>query len=115
MKKIISTKVQTTILQEQVLIELNKTGNHAFICKKLNIKFITLQKIIRSLIYKGLLDNNQNLTINGKETINYYNFKNNTINQFLKSVNLENNTNLKQLLSKLDFETIITIRNILTD
>ena len=37
-------KIKLTELQENILIELNKTFNIPFICKKLNLKPVTISK-----------------------------------------------------------------------
>ena len=114
MSEITPTKVELTVLQEDVLIEFNKTTNHQFICKKLNIKQISLTKTLQALTLKGLLEND-NLTLLGKQTINYLKFKSDTIKSFLNKSNLEENKDLINQLSKLDFQIIVAIKNLLNN
>ena len=101
-----------TKLQENVLIEINKTTNTPFIYKKLDIKPLTLTKTIQLLNQKGLLED-YNLTEKGKKMVHYLEFKNETISLFLNKYNIESNQEIESQLSKLDFKIIITLRNLL--
>ncbi len=112
MSEITPTKIELTILQENVLIEFSKTTNQPFICKKLNIKQISLTKTLQALNMKGLIEND-NLTSLGIETINYLRFKLDTIKSFLSKSNISANKEIIEQLSKLDFQIIVAIKNLL--
>lgn len=114
MSEINITKYKLTILQEDILIQISKTNNHAFICKKLDIKPITLTKALQSLKLKGLLDETS-LTKEGIELVNYFSFRNETIIKLLKYANLTLTKELQDQLSKLDLTLIIAIRNLLNN
>lgn len=112
MSEITPTKVELTTLQENVLIEYSKTTNQSFICKKLNIKQISLTKALQVLTSKGLIENND-LTLFGKQTINYLRFKSSTIKDFLTQSDIEYTQDMIDQLSKLDLKVIIAIKNLL--
>ena len=112
MNEITFLKVKLTDLQENILIELNKTFNIPFICKKLNIKPITISKTIQVLTDKKLVENNQ-LTSEGKKMVHYLEFRYDTISSFLKKLNITPSIDNINQFSKLDFNTVISIKNIL--
>ena len=105
------TKIKLTSLQEEILLEYSKNNDSSSICKKLNIKPITLSKVLQSLKIKGLIDNNT-LTSSGKELINYLIFKNEIIINFLNVSNLTNKELFLEM-QKLDLKIIIAIKNLL--
>ena len=107
---IIETKL--TELQENVLIELNKTLNNPFICKKLSIKPITLTKAIQVLTEKGLITENT-VTEKGKKMVHYLEFRNETISLFLKKHRILITNEINNQLCKLDYKIIIALRNLL--
>lgn len=111
MQQISLIQIKLTPLQELVLIELNKTNNNPFICKKLGIKQISLTKTIQSLIQKNLYIDSS-LTDDGKKMVHYLEFKNETISLFLKKHHL-NTEEYKDQLSKLDYKLIILLRNLI--
>ena len=53
-----------------ILKEYNINSEYSYICKKLDIKPITLSKVLQSLKIKGLIDNGE-ITNLGKELLNY--------------------------------------------
>lgn len=112
MNEISIFKIKLTELQETILIELNKTFNIPFICKKLNIKPITISKTIQILTEKELLINNE-LTQEGKKMVHYLDFRNDTISLFLNKLNLNPTIENINQFSKLDFKTILAIRNLI--
>lgn len=105
------TKIKLTSLQEETLKEYNINSEYSYICKKLDIKPITLSKVLQSLKIKGLIDNGE-ITNLGKELLNYLSFRNETILKFMQISNL-NDKELYQELQKLDLEIIIAIKNLL--
>lgn len=112
MNNISTLQTKLTRLQEEILIELNKTFNVNFICKKLSLKQFTLSKTIQSLKQKELIEENT-LTEKGKKMVHYLEFKNETISLFLTKTNLNDNTILKSQLATLDYKLIIALRNLL--
>ena len=107
---IIETKL--TYLQENIIIELNKTSNIPFICKKLSIKAITISKAIQSLTEKNMVTDGI-LTEKGKKMVHYLEFRYDTISLFLKKLNITPSVEKINQFSTLDFNTIISIKNIL--
>ena len=106
--RVLETKLTT--LQENVLIELNKTYNTPFICKKMGIKPITLSKSIQSLMkYEFVTEND--LTEKGKKMAHYLEFRNETILLFLNKHNIPKENDLIIQLSKLDYRLIIALKN----
>jgi predicted transcriptional regulator len=105
------TNIKLTSLQEEILLEYSKNTDYSYICKKLDIKPITLSKVLQSLKIKGLIDNNT-ITLQAKELINYLNFKNETIINFLKCSNILSDDLLKQM-QNLDLKIIIALKNLL--
>jgi hypothetical protein len=114
MSEINITKYKLTTLQEDILIQINKTSDYQFVCKKLDIKPITLTKALQTLKLKGLLDDNS-ITKEGQELINYYSFRNETSLMLLKYANLNHDKEMMEQISKLDFKLIIAIRNLLNN
>ena len=112
MNEISFLKIKLTDLQENILIELNKTFNIPFICKKLNLKPVTISKTIQILIEKNLISG-QELTGEGKKMVHYLEFRYDTISSFLKKININPTMENINQFSKLDFNTIISIKNIL--
>lgn len=112
MNEISIFKTTLTDLQENILIELNKTFNIPFICKKLNIKPITLSKAMKSLTEKELIANNE-LTHEGKKMVNYLNFRNDTILLFLNKININPTPEIVNQLGKLDHKVIIAFKNLI--
>ena len=112
MNEISILKTKLTELQENILMELNKTVNMPFICKKLNIKPITLSKTIQLLNEKELIKNNE-LTAEGKKMVNYLNFRNDTILLFLNKIKLQPNEEYINQLGKLNYKIIIAIKNLI--
>ena len=112
MNEISILKTKLTELQENILMELNKTVNMPFICKKLNIKPITLSKTIQLLNEKELIKNNE-LTAEGKKMVNYLNFRNDTILLFLNKIKLHPNEEYINQLGKLNYKIIIAIKNLI--
>jgi Mn-dependent DtxR family transcriptional regulator len=106
--RVLETKLTT--LQENILIELNKTYNTAFICKKMGIKPITLSKSIQSLTKCDFITENT-LTEKGKKMAHYLEFRNETILLFLNKHHLPKENDLIVKLSKLDYKLIIALRN----
>jgi hypothetical protein len=47
------TNIKLTSLQEEILLEYSKNTDYSYICKKLDIKPITLSKVLQSLKIKG--------------------------------------------------------------
>ena len=80
--------------------------------KNENIKAITLTKAIQSLTEKDILSNNT-LTENGKKMVHYLEFRNETINLFLKKYKIIENENIINQMSKLDYKIIIALRNLI--
>ena len=107
---IIETKL--TYLQENILIELNKTANAPFICKKFNIKPITLSKAIQSLVDKNMITDGV-LTERGKKMVHYLEFRNETISLFLKKQRILITDELTKQMCALDYKIIIALRNLL--
>ena len=105
------TKIKLTPLQEEILIEYNKNKEYKVICKNLHLIPITLSKGLQTLKSKGLIDNDA-ITQTGKELINYYNFRNETIKLFVEKTKIVD-LNLMKELHQLDFKLIIAIRNLL--
>ena len=114
MSEINITKYKLTTLQEDILIQINKTKDQMFVCKKLNIKPITLTKALQALKLKGLMDE-ESLTKEGLELVNYYFFRNETISMLLKYANLAYTKELHEDLAKIDFRLIIAFRNLLNN
>ena len=112
MNEISILKTKLTELQENILMELNKTVNMPFICKKLNIKPITLSKTIQLLNEKELMKNHE-LTAEGKKMVNYLNFRNDTILLFLNKIKLQPNEEYINQLGKLNYKIIIAIKNLI--
>ena len=112
MNEISIFKTTLTDLQENILIELNKTFNIPFICKKLNIKPITFSKAMKSLTEKELIANNE-LTTEGKKMVNYLNFRNDTILLFLNKININPTPEIVNQLGKLDHKVIIAFKNLI--
>lgn len=111
MQEILVTQSKLTQLQENVLIELYKTVNSPFICKKLGIKPITLTKAIQALNEKEMLFNME-VTEKGKKMVHYLEFRNETILLFLKKYKITNTDEINNQLSKLDYKLIIALRNL---
>ena len=101
--------IKLTELQEKTLLELSKTTNFDFICKKLNLKAISLTSTIKALETKKLFSQNK-LTEKGKKMVHYLNFRNETISLFLSV----NNNSANASLYKLDYKAIIMLRNLLS-
>ena len=112
MSENIVMKIKLTELQETILLELSKTNNFPFICKKLNIKSITLTKAIQSLTDKDMLNNNT-LTEKGKKMVHYLEFRNETISSFLTKYNIPNTTEIYNQLAKVDYRIIIALKNLI--
>ncbi len=112
MQEISIIETRLTPLQENILIELNKTLNNPFICKKLNIKPISLTKAIQQLTEKGMLIE-QTITEKGKKMVHYIEFRNETILLFLKKHKILATEEITSQLSKLDYKLIILLRNLL--
>ena len=111
MNEILIFETKITELQENILIELNKTYNIPFICKKINIKPITLTKTIQALTEKEFLLDNQ-LTEKGKKMVHYLEFRNETISLFLNKYNIPYTDEIFSQLAKLDFRVIIALKNL---
>lgn len=105
-------ETKLTNLQEIILLELNKTFNFNFICKKMAIKQFTLTKTIQLLKQKNLIIDNS-LTPKGKKMVHYLEFKNETISLLLKKLNLSPDEELINQLLKLDHKLIVGFRNLL--
>ena len=112
MNEILIFETKITELQENILIELNKTYNIPFICKKINIKPITLTKTIQALTEKEFLLDNQ-LTEKGKKMVHYLEFRNDTISLFLKKININPTKENINQMSKLDYKIIIALKNLI--
>ena len=112
MQEIKVLEIKLTTLQENILIEVSKTTNNPFICKKLGIKPITLTKAIQALTEKELFEN-QMVTEKGVKMVHYLEFRNETIFLFLKKHNIENTDEIINQLSNLDYKVIIALRNTL--
>ncbi len=112
MQEIKVLEIKLTQLQENILIELSKTVNNPFICKKLGIKPITLTKAIQTLTEKDFIENNA-VTEKGKKMVHYLEFRNETISLFLKKHNITETLEITNQLSNLDFKIIIVLRNLL--
>lgn len=112
MEKLDLLDYKLTELQEKILLELEKTTNYLFICKKLNVKSITITKTIKSLENKKLFLNNS-LTENGKKMIHYIKYRNEIISLFLKNNKIENTKEINKQLSCLDYKIIIALSNYL--
>ena len=112
MQEIKVLEIKLTTLQENILIEVSKTTNNPFICKKLSIKHITLTKAIQALTEKELFEN-QIVTEKGVKMVHYLEFRNETISLFLKKHNIENTDEIINQLSNLDYKVIIALRNTL--
>ena len=93
------------------MLEYSKNTDYSSICKKLDIKPITLSKVLQSLKIKGLIDNNS-LSIKANELINYLKFRNEIILNFLNNSNILSDELLKQM-QNLDLKIIIAIKNLL--
>lgn len=106
--ELLNTKL--TELQEIVLCELDKTTNTQFICKKLNIKPITLSKTISTLVDKELIKDNQ-ISEKGKKMVHYFTFRNNTISSFLNKHQIPISDDLQKQLKSLDMKIIIALKN----
>ena len=104
-------QIKLTEFQENILLELSKTFNTAFICKKLNIKPITLTKTIQILSEKDMLKENT-LTLKGKKMVHYLEFRNETISLFLNKYNIPYTDEIFSQLAKLDFRVIIALKNL---
>ena len=95
-------------LQEETLKEYNINSEYSYICKKLDIKPITLSKVLQSLKIKGLIDNGE-ITNLGKELLNYLSFRNETILKFMHISNLNDKElyqelqNWKELKQKMKY------------
>lgn len=107
---IIETKL--TLIQEKVLLEISKTVNHPFICKKISIKPITLIKTINTLNEKNLLIGDT-LTEKGKKMVHYIEFKNETIFSFLNKFKIESTPEIINDMTQLNYKIIISLRNLL--
>ena len=112
MSENIVMQIKLTELQETILLELSKTSNFPFICKKLNIKAITLTKAIQSLTEKDILSNNL-LTEKGKKMVHYLEFRNETIYSFLNKYNIPNTSEIYNQLTKVDYRVIIALKNLI--
>lgn len=112
MQEITIIKTKLTYLQENILIELNKTVNALFICKKYGIKQITLSKTIQALTEKNLLIDGI-LTEKGKKMVHYLEFRNETISLFLKKHKILITEEINKQLCALDYKVIIALRNLL--
>ena len=112
MSEITIFNTKLTELQENILIELNKTYNIPFICKKLSIKPITLTRTIQALTEKDFLKDNI-LTEKGKKMVHYLEFKNDTISLFLNKINIESTIENISQISKLDYKIIVALRNLI--
>ena len=104
-------EIKLTEFQEAILLELSKTNNLPFICKKLNIKPITLTKAIQILTEKEMLINNT-LTEKGKKMVHYLEFRNETISLFLNKYNIPNTNEICNQLSKVDYKVIVALKNL---
>ena len=104
--------VKLTELQENVLCHLAVSNDYQNICKNLNLKAITMSKILSSLREKNLYVN-QNITPEGEKMVNYLKFRNQTILSFLNKYNLSKSTEIYNQLRILDFEAIIALKNAL--
>ena len=105
-------EIKLTELQEIILLELSKTNNLPFICKKLNIKPITLTKTTQILSEKEMI-NETILTEKGKKMVHYLEFRNETISLFLNKYNIPNTSEIYNQLSKLDYRVIVTFKNLI--
>ena len=103
-------QVKLTVLQENVLLLLDKNNATDLICKNLNIKLVTFFKIVQTLTDKKLIDNNK-LTITGEKMVHYINFRNDTILTFLKIHNIKESNDIKNQMRTLDYKIIIALRN----
>ena len=112
MNGISTLETKLTRLQELILIELNKTFNAGFICKKLALNRFILSKSIGLLKQKELIEDDK-LTDKGKKMVHYLEFKNETISLFLNRSNLPSDEVLTSQLTKLDYKLIIALRNLL--
>ena len=107
------TKIKLTDLQEKILIKYHNNPDFTVIYKELDIKPITLSKALQTLKFKGLIDE-ENITILGKEIVNYYLFRNDTISKFLEKSNITDEILFNEL-KRLDLKIIIAIRNLLNN
>ena len=105
-------QIKLTELQETILLEISKTNNFPFICKKLNIKAITLTKAIQILTEKDMINNNV-LTEKGKKMVHYLDFRNKTISSFFNKYNIPNTTEIYNQLAKVDYRVIIALKNLI--
>lgn len=105
-------QTKLTVLQENILLEFNKTTNFSFICKKLNIKPITLTKAFSALIDKKLIYENK-LTEKGKKMVHYLEFKNETISSFLQKYKINTTPEINNQMNQLDHTIIIALKNLL--
>lgn len=112
MQQILTKENHLTQLQENVLIEFDKTVNNSFICKKLDIKQITLTKTLKALMDKEFIIDNT-VSDKGKKMVHYLNFRNETISLFLKKYQIEESPEILSQLKKLDLQIIIILRNLL--
>ena len=112
MNEIIIFNNKLTTLQENILIELNKTFNIPFICKKLSIKPITITKTIQTLTEKEFIKDSS-LTENGKKMVHYLEFRNDTISLLLNKIKIEPTSENISQLCKLDYKIIIALRNLI--
>ena len=112
MSENIVMQIKLTDLQEIILLELSKTNNFPFICKKLDIKALTLTKAIQSLTEKDMLNNNT-LTEKGKKMVHYLEFRNETISSFLSKYNIPNTNEINNQLTKVDYRVIIALKNLI--
>lgn len=103
--------IKLTSLQENILNELSTDIDADKICKKFNIKRITLSKIIKTLGAKNLYFNGQ-LTSLGKKMVHYIKFRNETISAFLKLSNIKETDDIKNQMHHLDYKVIIALKNI---
>ena len=99
-----------TLLQENILLLLDKNSTTDLICKNLNIKLVTFFKITQTLTDKKLINDNK-LTVLGKKMVHYINFRNDTILAFLKTHKIKETNDIKNQMRTLDYKVIIALRN----
>lgn len=103
--------IKLTPLQETIIEELEKTNNQQFICKKFNIKPITLSKTLQVLESKSLIYENK-LTDKGKKMVHYLQFRNETIDYFLHKNHIEATNEILKQMRALDLKIIIALKNL---
>lgn len=110
MQTIENIDLKLTELQEKVLLELMVTTNMPFICKKLNIKPISLTRALKSLETKNLVLESK-VTSEGKKMAHYILFRNETISLFLAKHQISETPLITKSLRDLNYLVIIALRN----